>query len=222
MPNGLKTFPVNDQIIQVIDGERRRFNAPRGTDPLLELVQPSSKYPPADGRAKGQDKLAVNVLNDEGEHIILKMSGARGKELLQQFNAFRDMDPSFDCTKFPWQLTLSGAGASSSLAIKPLKSEPPMDAPEPFNLKNELSAIRERVERFVDSLRGDQTEAVADDEDDIVDAFEAAVVEESSDPRDTFSSMSDARLKALLTKNGVAVPPRSTRPALIELAMANL
>lgn len=227
LPNGMKEFPVNDQII-VTDpetGERRRQYAPRGTDPLIDLVAPSTKFPPADGRVKGSDKLAVNVIDEEGKHIVLKMSGARGAELLRALNNLHAMDDSFTATSFPWQLTLSGTGAASALTIKPLKSEPPVDLPEPYDLVELFGQIRSDVEAFVNSLRGDNSEANAVSENhETVDLFEDSIVtaEAVVPSQDKYSAMSDVRLKTLLTKAGVTVPPRSTRGTLIELAINNL
>lgn len=225
LPNGLKEFPVNDQVTIVTpEGEKRRTNGPRGQDPLLELVAPSTKFPPADGRAKGADKLAVNVIDSEGNHIILKMSGARGADLLRAFNGYRDLSDDFTVTRFPWQLTLSGAGASTTLSVKPLKNEPPVELPEPFDLRVVMDNIRAQVEEYVNSLRGDSDEqAVAADDDLTVDDFEAQVshADDNLEQRQKYAQLTDARLKALLSKNGITVPPRSTRPALIELAVAH-
>jgi hypothetical protein len=220
LPNGCKEFPVNDQEIVVdSDGVRRRKSAPRGTDPILELVAPSTKYPPADGRVKGTDKYAVNVIDEEGNHIILTMSGARGSELVRIIAGFREVDDTFTCTKYPWVLKVIGGPGSYSLTAKPLPKEPPIELPDPINIKEVMTGIRHQVEVFVKSLTGDQSveEAVVV-EDSIVDTFESSVATSAED----YTTMSAVRLKALLTKKGVAIPPRCTQPALAELAASHL
>jgi hypothetical protein len=227
LPNGIKEFPVNDQVI-VTDpetGERKRHKGPRGTDPLFELVAPSSKYPPADGVVKAADKVAVNVLNEEGKHIILKMSGARAKELFTAFNLYSDMDPNFTCTAYPWQLTVSGTGVNTSLSVKPLRDEPPVDLPEPYDLVEVFNGIREEVEAYVNGLSGNsqQDELVDEDSYAMTETFEetVAAIEIEEDIRMKYSAVSPVRLKTLLTKANVAIPPRSTHATLIELAVAH-
>lgn len=223
LPSGLKEFPVNDQII-VEDpetGEKRRQYAPRGTDPLLELVVPSLRFPPADGRVKGQDKVAVNVLTEEGRHIILKMSSARAKDLFRTFNNYREMDENFSCTQYPWALTVRGEGLNTTLTVKPIKNEPPVELPEPYDLVEVFASIRSEVEDYVRSLSDTHVEVVAEEEHDIVDAYEEAVTEAEPTDEDKYASLSDVRLKTLLTKANVSIPPRSTRSALIALATAH-
>lgn len=224
LPGGLKEFPVNDQII-VEDpdtGEKRRQYAPRGTDPLLELVVPSLRFPPADGRVKGQDKVAVNVLTEEGRHIILKMSSARAKDLFRAFNNYREMDENFSCTQYPWALTVRGEGLNTTLTVKPIKNEAPVELPEPFDLVEVFASIRSEVEDYVRSLSDAHVEVVtAEEEHDVVDAYEEAVVEAEPTEEDKYAAISDIRLKTLLTSAKVSIPPRSTRSALIALAIAH-
>lgn len=233
LPNGLKEFPVNDQITftDPDTGQTKRQYAPRGTDPILELVVPSSMYPPADGRVKGQDKVAINVLNEEGEHIVLKLSGARGADLLRTMLTFREMDEKFTCTTYPWTLTIQGSGAASTLSVKPHKNEAPVELPDPIDLVEMFGDIRREVEEYVDGLRGGGADTVEDelvDSDEeswaSVDQFEEAVASAEAivEPRDKFSAMSDVRIKTLLTKAGVKIPAKSTRSALIELASTHL
>lgn len=226
LPGNLKTFPVFDQIIftDPTTGERKRRNGPRGTDPLFELVVPSSAYPPADGIVKASDKVAINILNEEGKHVILRISGARAKELLTAFNLYRDMDPNFTCTAYPWQLTLSGTGVNTTLSVKPLRDEPPVDLPEPYDLVEVFTEMRQEVEDFVNGLSGNSQDELADEDDYVVaDTFEekVAAIEIEEDVRMKYSAVSPVRLKTLLTKAGVQIPPRSTHATLIELAVAH-
>jgi hypothetical protein len=227
LPGNIKEFPVFDQIT-VTDpetGERKRQYAPRGHDPLLEMVAPSSKFPPADGRVKGQDKVAVNILNEEGKHVVLKMSGARARELFTAFNLYKDMDPNFSCTAYPWRLTVSGTGVNTTLSVKPIKDEPPVNLPEPYDLVEFFAEIRQEVEQYVLGLSNNtiDEDEIAIFDNNAADSFEEAVIESVNEEtlRDKFNSVSDVRLKTLLTKAGVTVPPRSTRSTLIELAVAN-
>lgn len=226
LPSGIKEFPVNDQIIETNPetGERKRRKGPRGTDPLFELVAPSSMYPPADGVVKASDKVAVNILNEEGKHVILKMSGARAKELFTAFNLYTEMDPDFTCTAFPWQLTVSGTGVNTTLSVKPLRNEPPVDLPEPYDLVEVFGSIRKEVEDYVNGLSSNtQDELVDADEYAVSESFEetVAAIDVEEDVRMKYSAVSPVRLKTLLTKAGVTIPPRSTHATLIELAVAH-
>jgi len=225
LPTHLRTFPVFDQVI-VTDpetGERKRRKGPRGTDPLLELVAPSVKFPPVDGIVKASDKVAVNIINQEGKHVVLKLSGARARELFTAFNLYKEMDPNFTCTAYPWQLTLSGTGINTTLSVKPLRNEPPIDLPEPYDLVEMFNDIRKEVEDYVNSLSGTQEESVDQDDYADADSFEEtiAAIDVSEDLYTKYSAVSPVRLKTLLTKAGVSIPPRSSHATLIELAVAH-
>lgn len=225
LPTHLRTFPVYDQIVEIDPetGKRTRRNGPRGTDPLLDLVAPSVKFPPADGIVRGSDKVAVNIITEDGQHKVLRLSGPRAKELFNAFNLYKEMDPNFTCTAFPWQLTLSGTGASTTLNVKPLRDEPPINLPEPYDLVEMFGEIRKEVEDFVDNLSSSQESVVVEDDYADADTFEetVAAIDVNEDLRSKYSAVSPVRLKTLLTKAGVSIPPRSTHASLIELAIAH-
>ena len=227
MPNGLKEFPINDTLEVDVEGEKKfRRLSWKNSDPLLPLVAPSSRYPTDDGGPTRSWKLAINVIDSDGNHIILKLANKRAFSLLEKLNDARAMNDGFSCVGNAWQITTTGSGFDSGVSIKPLKDEPPVDLPEPYNIGEIMSGIRDQVEAYVETLRGGAAQQQEDDfaaEDAIADAFEAAAVQAESelDSRTKYAEMTDARLKVLLSKAGVTVPPRSTRPALIELAVAN-
>lgn len=217
LPNGCKEFPVFDQVIvEGADGKRYRQGA---ADPILALVAPSVKYPPKNGKVSGTDKYAVNVIDEEGNHIILTMSAKRGTELVNQLKNFRELDENFTATKYPFLLEITGGTGSYSLTCKPLPKEPPIELPEPYNIEEIMVSIRQQVEDFVASLTGGSTrEDDVVDEDEVVDSFEETVSSEQAD----YATMSAIRLKSLLSQSGVQVPPRATHSALVELANAHL
>jgi hypothetical protein len=134
------------------------------------------------------------------------------------------MDPSFTCTAYPWQLTVSGTGVNTTLSVKPLRDEPPVDLPEPYDLVEVFNGIRQEVEDYVNGLSDNPQDELADEDDYVIaDTFEEkiAAIEIEEDVRTKYSAVSPGRLKTLLTKAGVQIPPRSSHATLIELAVAH-
>lgn len=237
MPNGLKEFPVFDTQVVIEDGQRRRTTN-SSLDPVIALIVPG-KFG-QNGKAKAGDMIAFNFLeeitDDDGntvhKHIILKMSGQRGRELQSAYKLQVETQGSFDLTAYPWTLGIVGQGAASSLKLKPHRAEGPTDSEvEPIDVLAAMTAIREAVDEFVETIRGGGTASTPDTlpassgDDDATSVFEAAVEEPTAaelDDADKWSAMSDAELRKALKAGNVTVPPKAARTALISLAMVNL
>ena len=236
MPNGLKEFPVYDQVL-VVDPDTGKSKRTTRTDndPLIALVVPG-KYA-KNGKAKAADLMAVNfieiVKDDETDeithrHIVLKMSATASKTVLNFYRTQVEMnDGEFDMTAFPWTLSVHGQGSATELKIKPHRKEGPIDLDEfeQIDIVEMLKGTRQAVEDFVEQVRngGDATiaaqqaaggsdEDTFDDEDDDEDLSKA----------DKFAALTDAKLRKMLKENSVEVPPKANRPTLISLAVANL
>ena len=242
MPNGLKEFPVYDQVL-VVDpetGARRRTTRP-DNDPLIALVVPG-KYG-KNGKAKAADVMAVNfieIVADEDtdeishRHIVLKLSSTASKALLNLYRTQCEMADSgeFDMTAFPWTLAIHGTGASTELKAKPHRKEGPIDLDEfeSISIVEMLQTTRAAVEDFVEQVRngGDATirkqQEEAEDSDDGI-AFGGDDDDEEDEDlakSDKYASMTDAKLRKLLKAADVKVPTKANRPTLISLAVANL
>ena len=234
-PNGMKEFPVND-VIYFEDGTRA--SAPRGTDLLFDSVLPG-KYDLQNGRnrAQAKDVLAFNVIAvdgdwgeqkeefnpKDGQHLIAKLSGAKGRSLLEQMGALAEDEDDFDPTAGAWRISLTGSGTQTNLILtRKTKGITPLDfEPEIIHLGQWLNELRGAVDAWWEEAKesGGNAEEFIDDDQELVDQFEQAV---SNAPEVDYSVMSPARLKKLLADAGVDLPARATTAKLIELAEANL
>lgn len=240
MPNGLKEFPVYDQVMipDPETGRPKRTTRP-DNDPLIALVVPG-KFA-KNGKAKAGDVMSVNfieiVKDDETDeithrHIVLKLSATASRHILNFYRTQKEMnDDEFDMTAFPWTLTVSGQGSASQLALKPHRKEGPIDLDEfePVDIVEMLGVTRAAVEDFVEQIRtGGDTKIAADK-----DAADAASGEpdlgdddddddEALSKSDKFAAFTDAKIRKLLKDAGVEVPPKANRPTLISLAVDNL
>lgn len=149
LPDGMKQFPVFDQVWVDEGGVKKRRDAPKGHDWLLDLVQPSSKYPPKDGRARGSDILAANVVRQDGTHSILLLSGKHGRYIIETFKSMAALQDEFDPTDYGWMLGKSGEGAGTTYTCVPQKNPPVMDLPDTVDLREHFAQTRADVEQWV-------------------------------------------------------------------------
>lgn len=235
MKGGLMEFPVND-VIYYEDGTRA--SAPRGTDLLFDSVMPG-KFDIQAGRnrAQAKDVLAFNVIAvdgdwgekkeefnpKDGQQLIAKLSGAKGRSLLEQLASKAEEFDDFDPTTGAWQIAITGSGQQTNLILtRKTKGIKPLDfEPEIVHLGDYLNTMRAEAEAYWEEakLGGSDMEDFIDDDEELVEQFEQAV---ATAPEVDYSVMSPARLKKLLGDAGVEVPARITTAKLIELAEANL
>lgn len=244
LPPGLAGFPVRDQEVVPNpngEGNLRRDIAPGSekADQLLALVTPymprnetrrTSPYRPV------SDKVGANVveLNDQGylNHKVLVFSAARYRKLRAEIDSKADMvEPgTFSLIGHPWLLSISGPGNAEIIRLKPLRDQPPIELPEPIDIPEKLREKRQRIFEIVRTTAKVDTTRYADEDAAVPDAPAQADIpatpDEPAAPAETtreelYASMTDSRLKTLLTKAGVPVPPKTGRAALIELAVAN-
>jgi len=234
MKGGCMTFPVYD-VVYYEDGTRT--SAPRGTDLLFESVLPSERdIKKGYNRAQASDMLAFNAIvvsgdfgakKEEfnpkpGQHIIIKLTGQKGRGLLEQLESKSEEFDDFNPLDGAWQLNITGTPPTTNLMLtRKTKGIEALDyTPELVNVMEHLVSIREAAEAHWEEQKLLQVTQVGmsdeDDEDDIVESFEEAV--QATD----YSVMSPARLKKLLADAGVEVPARATTAKLIELAKAEL
>ena len=234
MKGGPYEFPVYDIVVNEFG---QRMNAPRGTDLLFDSVLPKPRDA-KDGRtrAKASDMVAFNAIcvggewgskksdfdPKPGQHIVMKLSGAKARQLLEQLLSKVEEDEDLDPTSGAWQIMLKGADQSQTLILtRKTKGIPVLDyEPELINVIEHLNAIRDAAETKWELLKNtsiDIDEDFNDDDEDDVDAFEEAAAATTD-----YSVMSPARLRKLLTDANVEIPPRATTAALIKLATDNL
>ncbi|CAB4194586.1 hypothetical protein UFOVP1264_41 [uncultured Caudovirales phage] len=245
MPQGLQTFPVFDMKVveDSVTGKRGLTYGPKGTDPYLDLVNPSKKFPAMrqDGSvipyAKPATQMIINVINEEGEHIILKLTKPKAEELVEYFKnqaVQADVDGrEFTAIRGAYELTLTGKAPQTKLNVKPLKSEP-IELPEPYDLKDIIHTLRKRAESFIDNALGlgssdegtVQEDVIVDDYETVTptDSYEEAVqIAEAITPSaDKYQHMSAVRIKRLLADAGVPIPARATPDMLREIAANTL
>lgn len=233
MKGGPYEFPVFDIVVNEFG---QRMNAPRGTDLLFDSVLPK----PRDAkegrtRAKASDMVAFNAIAvggdwggkkpeydpKPGQHIVMKLSGAKARQLKEQLLSKLEEDEDLNITEGAWQILLKGADQSQTLILtRKTKGVEPLDyEPELIDVFDYLNQIRDAAEAKWESLKSMAMEVddLVDDDEDDVDAFE-----EAASAATDYSVMSPARLRKLLTDAGVEVPPRATTAVLVKLATENL
>lgn len=239
LPPGSREFAVKDQtVVELPDGTRQRqdirIDSPEA-DPLLQLVVPyiprmnkkaSAPYRPV------ADRGAVNVveIGEGGEEYpkILVLSGPRMAKLKKKLKDYHDMVDGFTCVDKQWVLSLSGQGATEELELRWVKGAPPIDLPEPFDIRVLLQAQRAEILDIVESATGVDVSAVAAAEaaaaEEDVPAYEPPVADEPGaypevDKAELYASFTDTRLKNLLAKKGVRIPKDTKREGLLKLAL---
>jgi hypothetical protein len=194
------------------------------------------------------DKVGVNILevgpNGELWHKVMVLSGARGAKVKRQLLSWREMVDGFSVIGRQFVLGFSGSGATELVTLNVVKDAPPPgDAPDIIDIPASLQERRNAIFELVENWTGVATEAFAQ-ADAAVTAEATAVGEEVgfdpmfstaaapetgpgftqpvmadiTPPGADYSTMTDARIKTLLTKKGVTVPPKTPRGKLIELA----
>ena len=143
------------------------------------------------------------------------------------------MVEGFTCVDKQWVLSLTGQGASEELDLRWVKGAPPIDMPEPYDIRVLLQNQRTEILDIVQATTGVDITAVA--------AAEAAAAEETDDGipgaeyvppvadepgaypevdrAELYASYTDTRLKNLLAKKGVRVPAKTNREGLLKLAL---
>jgi len=240
MPNGLKEFPVYDQVL-ITDpdtGKSKRTTRP-DNDPLIALVVPG-KFA-KNGKAKASDVMSLNFIEivkdsetDEltHRHIVLKLSATASRTVLNFYRTQVEMnDGEFDMTAFPWTLTVTGSGSASQLTLKPHRKDGPIDLDEfePIDIIEMLGTVRAAVEDHVEQIRtgGDATIAAAKDKAEADDGDIQFGNDEDDDDEalsksDKYAAFTDAKIRKLLKDAGAEVPPKANRPTLISLAVSHL
>lgn len=235
LPGGLKEFAVKDiVIVDTPEGPRRKEIPLSGpdADPLLQMVVP---FIPKMNKNANQpyrpvtDKGAVNVveIGENGEEWpkILVMTGPRMAKLKKKLLEYRDMlDGNFTCVGKQWVLSVSGQGASEELELRWVKGAPPIEMPEPFDIRELLTEQRQKVLDIIEADSGIDVSAEKDAEgyaEETVpyDGPDEPGASPQADKAEYYASMTDTRLKSLLTKKGVRVPARANRETLLKLAL---
>lgn len=248
LPGGLKGVPVRDFVVNQ-DGKRVNIpiESPEA-DPLLRLVVPytdkKSKRPGP--QRPVTDKVGLNIVEvaDDGTlyHKVLVLTGPRGAKLKRQLQSWREMVDGFSAVGRRFVLTTSGQGAAEVLSVSVVKDPPPVDIPEPIDILQKLQERREGILALVESWTGVDTSAARDIPEDPVTAqdvtadfdpafsqgpeldpaFTQPVVADLAPTEPTpppYESMTDARLRSLLTKKGHTPPPKTPRAKLLEMAV---
>jgi hypothetical protein len=237
LPGGMKAFPVKDQVNYRDDeGNLRRRDIPAsdpGYDQLLALVVPYANQ--RDEKKKKatrpvRDVVGVSIveLGTDGSLYpkILTMSANRYRKIYEQIQSFRAMNKDFSLVGFPWQISIQGEAAAEVVSFRPLPDEPPIDLPEPHDIPELLKAKREQVYAYVQAATGVDTSTYAQAEkaapaEEVQQAEAVTDGEVAVDKSEVYASMTDTRLKTLLTKKGVSVAPKTPRDELLALAVAN-
>jgi hypothetical protein len=180
------------------------------------------------------------VIGTDLYHQVLVMPASRAKKLLTVLKGYREMVPNFDATAYPFTLTVTGKGAGEVVGLTPHKDEPAVELPDPFDIPEHLQAKREEIFAIVTNWTGVDTAkyqaadpwkdgnvadapAFAQPEGQYVDELAPSSDAAPQAPeRPPYESMPPARLKTLLMKAGIAIPPKATREQLVELAIASL
>ena len=235
LPNGMRSFPVTDQkVVTDEDGNRWRQDIHPTSpeyDELLSLVVPYVPRFSSTGKAYRpvKDKVGVNIVevSEDGGLFpkVLCLTGARGVKLKKALRDYREMVDGFSAIGKRWRLTISGQGATEDLDLRWLKTDPktgepfpPIDLPEPFDIPALLMERRERIRGIVEGHTG-----IASSEPAAVTHGDVEVLADDPKPvassDELYASMTDNRLKTLLAKNGISVPPKTGREELLSLAL---
>lgn len=239
-PNGLKEFPVIDQEIVEVDGKKvrrfRRNNDGSPADWLLDQVAPPTKFKTKSGKAEGRDKTIFNIVDSEGVHKLVKVSGTVGKAIRKQVKTIAAINKGFTLLNQPWKLTIVGTGATQDVSLSPIDESYPEDLrPEkPIDAREVLQKIRDDAEAYYKNALSEGTDTF-DDEDDAgwtvaepaaeadVTPVETAAAEVEVEPEvvDVWKDVKPAQIKEALTTAGVEFPDNATKSALTRLAGAN-
>lgn len=248
LPGGLKGVPVRDFVMNP-DGKRVNIpiESP-DADPLLKLVVPyvdkKSKRPGP--QRPVTDKVGLNIVEVAADGTlypkILVLTGPRGAKLKRQLQSWREMVDGFSAVGRRFVMSTSGQGASEVLTLNVVKDAPPIELPEPVDILEKLQERREAIFALVESWTGVDTSAARNATEDALSDPDAVaeydpafapgpVIDETftqpvvvdlvpeAPATPPYESMTDARLRTLLQKKGVAIPPKTPRAKLLEMAV---
>jgi hypothetical protein len=234
----MKAFPVRDQVTYTDDdgNPRRRDLTPGepGYDHLLSLVVPFVGRYSKKAERPVKDKVGVAVVEVAADGTlypkVLTMSANRYRKISEILKGYRAMNPGFSLVGFPWMLSITGeTTANEAISLVPLPDEPAIDLPDPIDIPEQLRQLKQRVMEVVQSSTGVDTSAYAAEEaatpaetvpaelPEAPQQAEAAPVDKAA----LYATMTDTRLKQLLTKKGVSIAPKTQREELLRLALAN-
>jgi hypothetical protein len=224
-PGNLKTFPALDKFLQ--NGKLVYQN-----DPLVELSIPNpmidknyDKTPMS--HAKVNERLFVNFLTDEGQHMILSFTKSKGESLKDQLIAMKRVLPKNQTTLvgIKFDLWMTSFDIDQELICERANDDEAPDFPEPINCPKMLTAWRNEIEEWWAQVTRESyllEDSVAEDE--LVDDYEEEI-EESNEILEAsfFKDMSRARLKGIIVKNNGAdlIPVGAKEPMLIDIILKN-
>jgi len=224
-PKGLQTFPVFDATLvpPQMPGEKWEplFNQ-TGSDVLLGLVMPSSKYPTDTGRPLVQTRMLINVVDENGYHKLLNVTHNQGVALARNFLDKMKEFKGYESKNKAYKISFTGEGAQIEIAASLVDDTPIDKMPASLNVVDYLNRWRDEVESFYEAASSaeataDEDALVGNDEESVA-AFEESVAE----PKANYAAFTDNKLKQLLAESNVEVPAKIGRAALIALANKNL
>lgn len=234
-PGNLKTFPAIDEQVTIQNGVPKIV---RQKDELVTMSIPGKFDTDYDGNPMTHAKVSphwlINFVTDEGKHILLDLSSAKGRDLREYFLSIRsamlDEGAAFTILNTQWTVSLIGDSPYEIKAVR-VKGSEATDLPEPINCQEMARAWRQEIEEWWAEANGDSffdEDSVVEDE--IVDDFEESFATMTESPIDAsfFEGMSKARLKGIIAKAETAglVPagsiPQGAQPAqLIDIIVRN-
>jgi hypothetical protein len=136
LPVGLKWIPVDPEL--------------GPNDPVISLLN-RSRYDIAENKETGEtfetppqvkSKALFNFVNDEGKHILVKVTGAKGRDLAASLSALRtNLDGKY-------QIRIIKDASHGKLVITPLDDET-IDLPAAFDCSKVINDIRIKADNFV-------------------------------------------------------------------------
>lgn len=231
-PEGQKAVPVND-------------GAGKDNDPLLSMIEPYI----SEFSTSGEPAITVNFVfgvnvvdltkSPNGDkiyenHRIFVFTPPRIRKLMDKIQAMREYDEKFTLLGRCWRLELEGKGFAEEVNLRPVKDVPMIDMPLMMHIPDLVQQRRDIITSHIEAqtgmpLTGDYVEELSEEalghdiiETDVPEAAEVSSEVELESQASLYESMTDARLKGLLAKSGISVPPKTTRAGLIELATSSL
>jgi hypothetical protein len=241
LPGGYKTFPVRDQKVVEINGQRRRqdinLDGPEG-DELLKMVKP---YLPR-GETKRtmpyrpvKDAIGANIveLSPDGTPYppkVIVFTKTRYSKFLEKVNLAKAMTRGggFTLVGQPWLLQVTGKGMGEAVNLIPLLDQPPLEnVPELIDIPEALRQKRQALYDIIQSSTGISTATYAAEDADAAEPMEAGEISAPAEPvaltdaearEALYATWTPARFRTLLKKKGVTVDPAADLDELKELA----